>query len=51
LDASIRSQRPGGLSASRVLNTFQEEIPEERESRFWRFALGAAMYSALLLAV
>lgn len=34
-----------------VLNVMKEELPRERESRFWAFALGAAGYSALLLAV
>jgi hypothetical protein len=34
-----------------VLNVLKEELPRERESRFWAFALGAAAYSALLLAV
>lgn len=34
-----------------VLNVLKEELPRERESRFWAFALGAALYSALLLAV
>jgi len=24
-------------------------LPEERESRFWAFVLGAALYSAVLL--
>jgi hypothetical protein len=34
-----------------VLNVLKEELPRERESRFWAFALGAAMYSGLLLAI
>ncbi len=34
-----------------VLNVLKEELPEERESRFWAFALGGAAYTALLLAV
>ena len=34
-----------------MLNVLKEELPRERESRFWAFALGAALYSALLLAV
>ncbi|MEL7242161.1 MAG: hypothetical protein AAFY21_06600 [Cyanobacteria bacterium J06641_2] len=33
-----------------VLNVLKEELPEERESRFWAFGLGAVIYSALLLA-
>lgn len=35
----------GGL----VLNVLKEELPEERQSRFWPFALGALAYAALLL--
>ena len=34
-----------------VLNVLKEEVPSERQSRFWAFALGAAVYSALLLTV
>ncbi len=32
-----------------VLNVMKEELPEDRESRFWPFALGTAGYTALLL--
>ena len=32
-----------------VLNVLKEELPQERESSFWAFALGAALYSALLI--
>ena len=34
-----------------VLNILKEELPEERESRFWAFAAGAPLYAALLLAL
>ncbi|MGF1479086.1 MAG: hypothetical protein ACFB4I_06310 [Cyanophyceae cyanobacterium] len=34
-----------------ILNVLKEELPEERQSRFWAFALGAAAYSVLLLAL
>jgi uncharacterized membrane protein YeiH len=34
-----------------VLNVLKEELPEERESRFWPFAAGAAAYAALLTTV
>jgi hypothetical protein len=34
-----------------ILNVLKEELPEERESRFSAFALGAAAYTALLAAV
>lgn len=32
-----------------VLNVIKEELPRERESRFWAFALGAILYTALLV--
>lgn len=34
-----------------ILNVLKEELPEERQSRFWAFALGAAAYAALLIAL
>lgn len=37
----------GGL----VLNVLKEELPEERASRFWPFALGAASYAVLMLVI
>ncbi|WP_026736277.1 membrane protein [Fischerella sp. PCC 9605] len=37
------------LAGGVVLNVLKEELPEERESRFWAFALGAVSYAALLL--
>lgn len=39
------------LAGSVVLNVLKEELPEERESQFWAFALGAGGYAALLLMV
>lgn len=39
------------LGGGIVLNVIKEELPEERESRFLPFALGAAGYAALLLAI
>lgn len=38
------------LAGGVVMNVLKEELPEERESRFWAFALGAALYAAVLLA-
>lgn len=38
------------LAGGIILNVLKEELPEERESRFWAFALGAAAYAALLVA-
>ncbi|MBD1913785.1 MULTISPECIES: hypothetical protein [unclassified Leptolyngbya] len=37
------------LAGGVVLNVLKEELPEERESRFWSFVLGAGGYTALLL--
>jgi len=39
------------LAGGIVLNVLKEELPEERQSRFWAFALGAGIYAALLLAL
>jgi hypothetical protein len=33
-----------------VLNVLKEELPEDRDSRFAAFAVGAGGYAALLLA-
>jgi hypothetical protein len=38
------------LAGGIVLNVLKEELPEDRQSRFWAFAGGAALYAALLLA-
>lgn len=37
------------LAGGVILNILKEELPQERESRFWTFALGAVGYSGLLL--
>ena len=37
------------LAGGIVMNVLKEELPEERQSRFWAFAVGAASYAALLL--
>ncbi len=39
------------LAGGIVLNVLKEELPEERESRFWAFGLGVTVYSVLLLAL
>ncbi|MEB3358540.1 MAG: hypothetical protein VKK04_17570 [Synechococcales bacterium] len=39
------------LAGGVILNVLKEELPEERKSRFGAFALGAAGYAALLLAI
>ena len=41
----------GFLSGGVILNVLKEELPEERASRFWAFALGVAGYAGLLLAL
>lgn len=47
ITASIIGFLAGGI----LLNTFKEELPRERESRFWAFGLGAALYAGLLLII
>ncbi len=37
------------LAGAIVLNVLKEELPEERQSRFWLLAPGALGYAALLL--
>jgi hypothetical protein len=37
------------LAGGVILNVLKEELPEERQSRFAPFALGAALYAVLLL--
>lgn len=39
------------IGGGTILNVLKEELPEERESRFGAFALGAAAYTAVLLAI
>lgn len=39
------------LGGAVVLNTIKEELPKERESHFWSFAVGAGGYAGLLLLV
>ncbi|MDG5760640.1 hypothetical protein QA600_14990 [Natronococcus sp. A-GB1] len=37
------------LAGGIILNAIKEELPAERQSRFWAFATGAAVYTVLLL--
>lgn len=37
------------LAGGIVLNVVKEELPEESDSRFWAFAAGGAIYTAVLL--
>ncbi|MDP9354239.1 MAG: hypothetical protein M3R02_02980 [Chloroflexota bacterium] len=39
------------LAGGIILNVLKEELPEERESRYWAFLLGAGAYAVLLLAL
>lgn len=39
------------LAGGVILNVLKEELPEERESRFWAFLAGAAGYAVLLVAL
>lgn len=49
VSAALLSSLFAFLAGGVVLNVLKEELPEERKSRFWAFALGSALYSALLL--
>jgi hypothetical protein len=37
------------LAGGVILNVLKEEVPSERQSRFWAFALGMVAYAAMLL--
>lgn len=37
------------LAGSIILNVLKEELPEERKSRYWTFALGTGVYTTVLL--
>lgn len=39
------------LGGGIILNVLKEELPEERESRFWAFAVGLTAYTLLLLVI
>ncbi|HET7321565.1 MAG TPA: hypothetical protein VFI96_03650 [Longimicrobiaceae bacterium] len=39
------------LAGGVILNVLKEEVPKEHKSRFWAFAAGLVVYSALLLVV
>ncbi len=39
------------LAAAVIGNALKVELPRERESSFWAFALGGALYAVLLLAL
>ena len=37
------------LAGGVIMNVLKEELPQERKSRFWAFAVGAGAYAAILL--
>ncbi|MFP5504517.1 MAG: hypothetical protein ACLGIN_18685, partial [Candidatus Sericytochromatia bacterium] len=39
------------LAGGVIMNVLKEELPEQRQSRFWAFAVGAIAYTGLLLAL
>lgn len=47
LTAMLTAFLGGGV----ILNVLKEEVPSERKSRFWAFALGSGGYAALLLSL
>ena len=51
LHVTVTSSLFGFLCGATVLNVLKEELPAERESRFWAFATGAGAFTGLLLFV
>lgn len=51
LEYTIVSALFAFLAGGIVINVLKEELPAERQSRFWPFALGAALYSTLMMFV
>lgn len=49
IPAAIVSALFAFLAGGVILNVLKEELPEDRESKFWAFAVGTAAYAALLL--
>lgn len=41
----------GFLAGGIILNVIKEELPEERESSFWAFAIGLTSYTVILLRI
>lgn len=39
------------LAGGIIMNVLKEELPAERESRFWAFALGLVLYGSILIAL
>ncbi len=51
LDEALITGLLAFLAGGVISNVFKEELPRERESSFWAFALGLAGYAALLIAL
>lgn len=51
IDERVTAAIVAFLAGGIILNTFKEELPESRESRYWVFAVGALGYAALLLMI
>jgi hypothetical protein len=49
IDPLVTASILGVLAGGILLNTFKEELPAEKESRYWAFALGAALSAAIML--
>ncbi len=49
LPPTVPALLQGFLAGGVLLNVLKEELPRERQSRYWAFALGALVYGALLL--
>jgi zinc transporter ZupT len=48
---SLMSVAMAFVAGGVVMNVLKEELPRERESTFWAFALGACAYAGLLMAI
>jgi membrane protein YqaA with SNARE-associated domain len=51
LHEAIMAMTIAFLAGGILLNTFKEELPEERDSRFWAFAAGAAGYAIIVVSI
>jgi hypothetical protein len=51
VDAFVLDLLVSLLAGSIVLNVIKEELPGDRESRFWAFLVGAVLYTALLATI
>lgn len=49
ISAAVTATLFSFLAGGVILNVLKEELPQERESRFWTFAFGTISYAGLLL--